>query len=217
MRQKCLTFLCFITVGKVCTFDAINKKVNCIKDSMENKKFIWSLFAFGLFFLFIAFKFFISELPDRNNIVKVSGLLENDIKRESRSHGKKSLIIKLKNYPEIDFMIGGVALDEIDSDELVDENKAGDSITFFVEEKDFRRKVLKTEKISFPENVLHPEKIHIVEIKNSKSNYLLLEDYRKAALKDNYLGAAFFGILGVLMFIAGIKLIQVQKKYKNLM
>ncbi|MCD1115775.1 hypothetical protein [Chryseobacterium turcicum] len=178
---------------------------------MGNKKLIWSLFAFGLFFLFLAFKFFISELPDKNNIVKVSGLLENDIKRESGRRGKKSLIIKLKNYPEIDFMIGSVALDEIDSEELIDENKAGDSITFFVEEKDFRRKVLKTEKIPFPENILHPEKIHILEIKNSKSNYLLLEDYRKAALKNNYLGVAFFGILGILMFIAGIKLIQVQK------
>lgn len=187
-------------------------ETNQLLESMGNKKLIWSLFAFGLFFLFLAFKFFISELPDRNNIVKVSGLLENDIKRESGRRGKKSLIIKLKNYPEIDFMIGSVALDEIDSEELIDENTAGDSITFFVEEKDFRREIVKKEKIPFPENILHPEKIHIVAIKNSKSNYLLLEDYRKAALKNNYLGAAFFGILGLLMFIAGIKLIQVQKK-----
>lgn len=113
-------------------------------------------------------------------------------------------------------MIGTVSLDDTYSEKLTDENKMGDSITFFIEDVEFRRKIVKKEKIPFPENILHPEKIGIVEIKNSKSHYLLLEDYRKAHLKNNYLGTAFFGILALLMFILGMKVMQHQNKYESL-
>lgn len=167
-------------------------------------------------FLFIAFKLFISELPDESNIVKITGILKDDIKKENRGRGKKSLIVKLKNYPEIDFMIGTVSLDETYSEKLTDENKTGDSITLFIEDVEFRRKIVKKEKIPFPENILHPEKIDIVAINNNRSNYLLLEDYRKAHLKNNYLGTVFFGILGLLMFILGMKVMRnIKTNIKN--
>lgn len=78
----------------------------------------------------------------------------------------------------------------------------------FVESKEFRRKIVKTEKIPFPENILHPQILHIVEINNGKSNYLFLEDYRKELQRNNYLGAGFFGILSLLMFFLGIKVLQ---------
>ncbi|WP_435524846.1 hypothetical protein [Chryseobacterium indoltheticum] len=113
-------------------------------------------------------------------------------------------------------MIGSVSLDETYSKKLRDENKTGDSITFFIEDVEFRRKIIKKEKIPFPENILYPEKISIVEIKNNKSNYLLLEDYRKAHLKNNYLGTAFLGVLGLLMFLLGMKVMQHQNKNKKL-
>lgn len=105
-------------------------------------------------------------------------------------------------------MIGSVSLDKTYSEKLTSENKTGDSIMFFIEDVEFRRKIVKKEKIPFPENILHPEKIDVVAIKNNKSNYLLLEDYRKAHLKNNYLGTAFFGILSLLMFILGVKVLQ---------
>lgn len=113
-------------------------------------------------------------------------------------------------------MIGTVSLDETYSEKLTDENKMGNSITIFIEDMEFRRKIVKKEKIPFPENILHPEKIGIVAIKNNKSNYLLLEDYRKAHLKNNYLGTVFFGILSLLMFILGMKVMQHQNKYEDL-
>lgn len=167
-------------------------------------------------FLFIAFKFFISELPDKNNIVQISGILRDEIKYERRGRGKKTLIIKLKNHPEIDFMIGSVSLDETYSQELIHENRIGDSINLFVESKEFRRKIVKTEKIPFPENILHPQIVHIVEINNGKSNYLFLEDYRKEHQRNNYLGAGFFGVLSVLMFFLGIKVLRHRKNMKIL-
>lgn len=182
-----------------------------IKETVEDKKLVWTAFVCSLVFLFIAFKFFVSELPDKNSIVKISGILKDEIKFERRGRGKKSLIIKLKNYPEIDFMIGSVALRQTNSEALILENKVGDSIDLFVDNRDFRRKIVKTEKIPFPENYLHSDKINIVEVRNSKSSYLLLNDYNKVHLKNNYLAIAFFGILAFLMTIFGIKILHAYK------
>jgi len=133
VRQKCLIF-CFTTFKKDCIFGfiRITKLKSTIKESIENKKLIWIAFACSLVFLFIAFKCFISELPDENNIAKITGILKDDIKKENRGRGKKSLIVKLKNYPEIDFMIGSVSLDKTYSEKLTSENKTGDSITIFI-------------------------------------------------------------------------------------
>jgi len=175
------------------------------KESRENKRLIWVAFICSLVFLFIAFRFLISELPDKNNIVEIHGILKSDIKVKKRGRGSRVLVIKLENYPKINFIIQSVSLGETYSQELMDENKARDSIKIFIENREYRRKIAKTEKIPFPENIFHPDKISIVEIKNSKSNYLLLKDYNKAHLKNNYLGIAFFGILGLLMILLGIK------------
>lgn len=113
-------------------------------------------------------------------------------------------------------MIGSVSLDETYSQELINENKLGDSITLFIENKEFRRKIVKTEEISFPENILHPQIIDIVEINDGKSNYLFLEDYRKAHQRNNYLGAVFFGFLSLLMLFLGIKVLRHGKNMKIL-
>lgn len=92
-----------------------------IIETVENRKIIWAAFACSLVFLLIAYKFFISELPHKNNIVQISGILKDEIKFERKGRGKKFLVIKLKNYPEIDFMIGSVSLEETYSQELINE------------------------------------------------------------------------------------------------
>lgn len=185
--------------------------MNKIKEKKENKKLIWIAFAFSFILLFFAFKFYVSELPNKNNIVKINGVLKNDIKIKKGKRGN-TLIIKLKNHPEINFTIGSVSLRQSYSQKLIDENKSGDSIMFFIENKEYNRKILKTEKIPFPENIFHSNKISIVEIKNRKSNYLLLSDYNKEHLENNYLATAFLGFFGLLMTFLGIKGIQYHNK-----
>lgn len=170
----------------------------------NNKKLGLIALISGFCFLLIAVQIFNSELPNKNNIVKISGILENDIRIKRRNRGSKSLTINLKKYPEINFMIGNVSLRQTYDNELINDNKAGGYIEFFIEDRDFRRKILKKEKIPFPENILHADKISIVEIKNNTSSYLLLEDYNRAHLKNNYIGTTFFGLVGMLAFILGM-------------
>lgn len=88
---------------------------------------------------------------------------------------------------------------------LIDENKSGDSIIMLIDKKEFNRKILKIEKIPFPENYLHAEKISIREIHNKKFEYLSLKNYEKANRFNNYLAVGFFGLFGLLMLYIGTK------------
>jgi hypothetical protein len=183
-----------------------------IKGKTENKKSIYIAFISSFILLLFAYKFYISELPNKNNITKIRGILKENIKIKKGRRGSKTLIIKLQEYPKINFTIGNVSLRQTHEQKLLEENKLGDSITFFIENKEYKRKILKTEEIPFPENYLHPETISVVEINNNNSNYLSLTDYNKEHKENNYLGIAFFSLFGLFMAFLGIKGIEYHKK-----
>ncbi len=186
--------------------------MNEIKEKSKNKKLIYFAFISGFILFFFAFKFYNSELPNKNNITEIKGVIKENIIIKKGRRGSRTLIIKLQEYPKINFTIGSVSLRQTYEEELLNENKLGDTITFFIEKKEFKRKILKTDNIPFPENFLHPEKISIVEIKNKNSSYLSLNDYNKEHKENNYLAIAFFGLFGLLMIFSGIEGIEYHKK-----
>ena len=129
-----------------------------------------------------------------------------------KRRGSRTLIINLQEYPNINFTIGSVSLRQTYEDELLNEKKLGDTISFSIEKKEYYSKILKTENIQFPENFLHSDKISIVEIKNKNSFYLSLNNYNKEHNKNNYLAVAFFVLFGLIMVFLGIKGIEYYKK-----
>ncbi|QCX54375.1 hypothetical protein [Elizabethkingia sp. JS20170427COW] len=179
--------------------------MNEIKSAKENIKLICIAFISSFILLFFAGKFYFDKLPNKTNIIELKGVLKNDIKIEKGRRGSRTLIIKLKEYPTIEFTIGSVSLRQTYEQQLLEENTIGDSLTLFVKNKTYRTKILKTEKIPFPENYLHPENVSIVEIKNKKFTYLSIDDYDKEHKINNYLAIALFGFFGVFMTFLGIK------------
>lgn len=177
----------------------------------ENRKLITGLFILGFIFLLFAFKFATSELPEKDNVVKITDVLAHDIQIK-RSKSSKTLILNLKKYPELNFQIGGSSLRQTIYEDLIHENKSGDTITIFVENAEYRSKILKKEKIPFPDNYLHADKINIVEIKSKNRKYLSLEEYIDDERQNNHLGAAFFGLAGLFLIFGGIVIF---KKSKN--
>ncbi len=186
-----------------------------IKEKFKNKKLIYFAFISGFILFFVAFKFYISELPNKNNITEIKGVLKENIIIKKGRRGSRTLIINLKEYPKINFTIGSVSLRQTYEHELLNEKKIGDTITFFIINKEYKSKILKTENIPFPENFLHSEKINIVEIKNKNSSYLSLNDYNKEHKENNYLALVFFGLFGLFMVFLGIKGIGFHKKTLN--
>lgn len=182
------------------------------KEKTENKKVIYIAFISSFILLLVAYNFYNSDLPNKNNVTQLKGILKENIILKKGRRGSKTLIITLQEYPKISFTIGSVSLRQTYEQELLDENKIGDSISFFVENQEFKRKILKTEKIPFPENYLHSEKIPIVEINSKSKNYLTIDDYNKEHKENNYLAIAFFGFFGLFMAFLGIKNVEYHKK-----
>ena len=186
-----------------------------IKGKFENKKLIYFAFISSFILFFFTFKFYNSELPNRSNTTEIKGIIKENISIKKGRRGSRTLIIKLREYPKINFTIGSVSLRQTYEEKLLEENKLGDSIILLIESEEYERKILKTENIPFPENILHPEKISIVEINSKNFSYLTLNDYNKEHKENNYLAIAFFGLFDILMTFLGIKgIIYHTKKFK---
>lgn len=182
----------------------MNNNYNYNKEKKSNSKLIWVLFILSFIFLFVSIKYSLSKLPNTNSITEIKGLLK-DFKIKRGRRGGNFLTIKLNEYPEINFIIGSVSMSQIYYQEFVTENKLGDSISLFIEKHQYNRKILKSEKIPFPEKYLHKNNISIVELHSKNTEYLTLNDYIKVNQNNNYLAIAFFGFLGLLMLLVGIK------------
>lgn len=173
-------------------------------EKRSNQKFIWISFISAFIFLFISVQHSLSELPERNSITEIKGILK-EFKINKGKRGSKNLTIKLNEYPEISFKIDQIAIKQTYLQKFITENKPGDSIAFYIENKEYSSKILKSEKIPFPENYLQKNNISIVELHNGNTEYLSLNDYNKEHQHNNYWAIAFFGGLGLLMLYVGIK------------
>lgn len=186
-------------------------KNNYQKEKKSNFRLIWISFISGFILLFFSVKCSFSEFPTRSSIVEIKGILK-DLKIKKGRRGSTTLTILLNEYPEINFMIGSVAISQTYTHELMNENKPGDSITFFIEKQEYNRKIVKSEKIPFPENYMYKNNIGIVEIHNKNTQYLSLKDHNESHRNNNYLAIALLGFFGLLMLLVGIKGVQYYRK-----
>ncbi|WP_343608173.1 hypothetical protein [Chryseobacterium oranimense] len=183
--------------------------MNYHKEKKANRRLILISFILSFFLLFFAIKVSLSELPDKGSITEIKGVLKDiKIKKGRRS---KTLIINLNEYPEINFMIGDLELNQSSLYDLMNGIKLGDSIIFFIEKHEYYRKIVKSEKIPFPGNFLYKKNIDIVEIHNRNIEYLSLNNYNNAHRNNNYLAIAVLGFIGLLMLLLGIKGIKYYK------
>jgi len=114
--------------------------MNEIKSAKENLKLICIAFISSFILLYFAGKFYFDELPNKKNVIELKGTLINNIEIEKGRRGSRTLIIKLREYPTIEFTIGSVSLRQTFEQRLLEENISGDSLTLFVEKKLYKTK-----------------------------------------------------------------------------
>ncbi len=166
---------------------------------------IWICSISCFIFFFIAVKAFMNQQITLDNITEIKGILKENIIIEKGKSGSETLVIRLKEYPEIKFVIGSISIDQTYTHELMSENKQYDTLSFFIESKEFRRKILRSENVPFPENYLRKNTISIVEIHKNNFQYLTVNDYNNTHQKNTYLIIVFLGVMGVLMLFVGMK------------
>ena len=177
----------------------LEKKLNLI----ENKQYSFAFILIGLTFLGITAKNYEYKKLSSSDISIVKGHLSEPLKLE-RGRRSKTLIIKLNEFPEFNFRVGGMSLSETYYEDLMKDFNKGQLLEFAIENKDYDKKISKTTELTFWDLIFHYDKIHIVEIIDNDFKYLSLEDYNRVHNTNNKWLLGFFGIFGLLLTTGGI-------------
>lgn len=181
----------------------INTELEKELNLKENKQYSIAFILIGLIFLFITAKYYESKELSSSDISIVKGHLSEPLKIE-RGRRSKTLIIKLSEFPEFNFRVGGMVLSETYYDDLMKDFDRGQALEFAVEKDVYDKKITKKTKLTFWDLIFHYDKIYVVEIIDNDFKYLSLEDYNKAHNTNNKWILGFFGLLGSLLTIGGI-------------
>jgi hypothetical protein len=176
---------------------------------------------FGLILLFCAYKFIMIKELQSSDIIVFSNKISKDIEVIRGRKKSKSILIKLEKYPEFDFKINGPAFKAIDSENLIEKVKQGDSVFIGIKKADFNRKLIKKDSLTFIDKYFHFKTIAIESITAKKKEYLTLTESNKLRISNRYWGFCFFGIFGSVLFFAGLfmliqkRLLSVKSKEKT--
>jgi hypothetical protein len=171
----------------------------------ENKQYSIAFILIGIIFLFITSKNYENKKLSFNDISIVKGHLSEPLKIE-RGRRSKTLVIKLNEFPQFNFRVGGMALGETYYDDLIKDFNRGQALEFAVEREVYDKKISKKTKLTFWDLIFHYDKIPVVEITDNDFKYLSLEDYNSVHDTNNKWIIGFFGLLGSILTIGGIVL-----------
>lgn len=178
-----------------------------LKKEVEQKNVLKILIIaslFGVFFVCIANQFYQnSAILSRNDVQVVKGILSEDIRLE-HSRKSRSLVIKLENLSDFEFIIGSVSLDETYYQDLMKDFKKGNKIYLTIEKEEYQKKIAKTNQLTFLDKYFHYEKIDVVEVENKNFKYLSLSDFNNTHKNNDYWGIGFFSLLGLFLIIFGV-------------
>ncbi len=182
---------------------AINHELEKELSLKENKQYSFAFILIGLVFLGITAKNYEYKNLSSSDISLVKGHVSEPLKiqKERRS---ETLIIKLSEFPEFNFRVAGMSLDETYYEDLMNDFHIGQTLEFAIRKEDYDKKIAKTSSLTIWELIFHYDNIHIVEIVDNDFKYLSLEDYNRVHNSNNKSILGFFGILGLLLTLGGI-------------
>lgn len=139
----------------------------------------------GLLFL-ATIIFFIWFLYDSNkeqnriilqkDLTTISGTISNKLEIYEGSRGKNSLTLKLKEYPNFDFVWYGIYLEALNSSELIHNAKIGDTATIKILQTDLTNKISKKGNVRISQQIINYNCIVPYDILIHDKHYISLID-----------------------------------------
>ncbi|MFT3796123.1 hypothetical protein [Flavobacterium sp.] len=156
---------------------------------------------FGLIFLWFAVHFYNQADVGPKETIQLNGTLSENLKTE-RHRRSQSLVIKLAEYPGLQFHIGGVSLKGTASSDLKADLHIGNPIRLTISQTDYGKKITRKIPLSFWESYWNFERIHVLEASTDEFDYLTLADYNRVHRQNARWGMGVFGFFSVLFLAA---------------
>lgn len=181
-----------------------NTKLEESRLQKKDLQYTIGFIIFGLILLFCAYKFVMIKELQSSDIIVFGDKISKDIEIIRGSKNSKSILIKLDKYPEFDFKINGPAFKAIDSEDLIEKVKQGDSVFIGIKKTDFNRKLIKKDSLTFTDKYFHFKNISVESITAQNKEYLELAESNKRRISNRYWGFGFFGIFGSFLFFVSL-------------
>lgn len=178
----------------------------------NNRYWAIGMFLFGALCFWGSFYFYTNKdnRLDYSSLTSLSGTIISPVKVSSGSKTNKYIRINIKEYPEFNFDINGVAYAVTDVNSLINNVKKGDKIYVSILTKEYQSKLTKQKELSFWDKVNDYKFIQVYGIEDSSYTYLSTYDYNMESKTDNKIGIWTLSLLGV--FLCGLGFYQLQVK-----
>ncbi len=144
------------------------------KSEVEKQVGIWFILAGIVFILFFG-----NLWLNRNYEIKkedlqtINGVVTNELRKEWKRRSGNFILIKLQNYPNINFKLSGIAIKSANSYSLRKNTQIGDSISIDIKKKEDSKLAKKEE-----------ETIFIYGLRDNDQDYLDIKIYNSVRKKD---------------------------------
>lgn len=194
------------------------------KDDIEIQNWLsrvalrYSIFyiLFGFIVLYGAYRLHNNRLEKKDtNFVTIAGILENKPEIQKGSKSSRYIKIKLKESPEFNFIISGVAYSEMYTSDYLNYAIQRDTIFLTIDEIVAKKKIFASIPLDYYDKHYGWDRISVYGLSDKKHKYLTLEDYR---YKDKSDGVILFWILiivGVGFIIYGLYELNKKKPVAN--
>lgn len=163
------------------------------------KKITILLLILSILFFYWAYNSLETKNIKSTDIIILGDKTSENVKYIRRK--RSSIEIKLEKYPNLIFQISGKgALNATNVENLIENIEKGDSIFIGIHKSDFKRKIAKTDSLTFGDKYFFNEYVSVESAKSEKDYYLKLSDNNRSKNENNILDFWIFTLFGLLFF-----------------
>lgn len=172
----------------------------------SNRKFGIGFLIIGILFSLYFYKDYKIENKELNieDITTIKGEIINDVEIEKGTRGKRSIEIRIAEYPEFIFTLSGKSYDASNSKNYVAKAKKGDLISLDIKTEIYLKKLTKEKELELWDKIINYNFISVYGLKDKNYNYLTLDRYNDLRKEDSSWAWWFLTLICLSLIGSGI-------------
>lgn len=156
-----------------------------------------------------------SETYGTDEMEWVNSRIMNEVKIHKGSKNRRSIKLKIADYPDFTFNLDGVAYSVTNKESFLEDLVEGDYVQILITKDQFHKKLTKEWKLDFWDKSVNYRFISIYGLRGNGKDYLTLTDFNQANQADGKLGFWLILAFATFIFGAGIYFLNERRKYRT--
>jgi hypothetical protein len=180
-----------------------------LEQTLKKKKFKQAgllFLSFGIFFLGLFFYNYSnkSKALSSTDLTRLEQVVTSPIAIHKGSKGKRSIRLRLKDYPDFKFEIDDNTFRATNAEAFVANVETGDTLFVDVITNDYQKKLTKEKELGFFDKTINYRTIDVYGLADKNNAYLSLQSYNENNQSMGDFRFWFWGILGAIGIVMGL-------------